>query len=338
MKLRPGQRVNAAGGMALVGFGFTALVLLVTWVLVGCADDAPSPTPDVVYVYVCPSPTPKIVPPPLPTRDATGIVPPAPVPSAVSTAQVPTAVPTAALPPPPPPLPTGVPTGVPTRTLLNAVAQHDGTTPLFGPPCWSNSKRNPATCTPTVTPLPADTATATPIPTDTPMPPPPTNTATATPTAAPGTPSATPTPHWTQPPPAVLAEEETMRQLINQHRVSIGLHALLHIEPLDRAQRWWAYDMIAANDCYHGDYGWRALQMGYAGFAWGEAGACGYPNAAEAFQGWLDSPGHRGIVEAVRENEFGVGAWQYPNGYWQHWLLVGCGHTLPCPYGGQPEP
>lgn len=219
------------------------------------------------------------------------------------------------------------------------MAAHDGTSPLFGPPCWSRAKRNPATCTPTPTAFPTDTATITPTPTNTPIPPPPTNTPVVVPSATP-LPSATPTPGvepWRNPSPAVLAEEETMRQLINAHRVANGQHALLHVPVFDLAQRWWAYEMVTTNNCYHGDYGGRAYSLGYTGFAWGEAGACGYPNAAEALQGWLDSPGHRGIVEAVTMTEFGVGAWQYPNGYWQHWLLVGCDSVIPCLAGVEPR-
>jgi uncharacterized protein YkwD len=115
-----------------------------------------------------------------------------------------------------------------------------------------------------------------------------------------------------------------MYQLINAHRASMGKNQWARIGALDLAQRDWAMQMATRNECYHGNYGGRALEQGYTGWAWGEAGACGYPTAQEAFQGWLDSPGHRGIIEAGNDMEdVGIGAWQYPNGYFSFWALVG---------------
>ena len=115
-----------------------------------------------------------------------------------------------------------------------------------------------------------------------------------------------------------------MVNLINSHRASIGKNQWTRVTALDLAQRSWAYQMVTTNDCRHGDFGARAIEQGYNGFPWGEAGSCGYPSADAAFQGWLDSPGHRGIIEAGTDmDDVGVGAWQYPNGYWQFWALVG---------------
>jgi uncharacterized protein YkwD len=331
MKLQPGQRIDAKWGMALVGAGFVAFVLFFLWLLTGCTDDASPPTPDVVYVYVCPSPTPKIVPPPLPTREATGIVPPAPVPSAVSTVLPPvvTREPTAVPPNPPVPVPTGVVTRqVPRAGLASGVGPlHDGPVPLFtayGPerrPCWARSSR--VTCTPTPV-APPPTAEPTSMPTAEP---------TAAPTNTAGT-TATPTPEvcgqnrWLC---ATVAEMETeLHRIVNQHRVSIGRIPLGRVTSLDLAQREWADRMVAENACYHGDFGERAARYGYTGFAWGEAGACGQDSPQQTLDDWLDSPGHRGIVEAdqsfgVTFTDIGVGCAQYGTRHWTCWILV-AGH------------
>lgn len=216
-------------------------------------------------------------------------------------------------------------------------------------PCWAPPAL--ATCTPTVPPqatetptlAPTDTATSVPQDTATPTAIPPTSTTvptnTATPTrtptrtatAAPSvTPGATATPDYRNPPANILAAEEQMRQLINQHRVANGQQPFLHIGSLDLAQRKWAVIEVVTNQCGHADFGQRAVDEGYLGFPWGEAGSCGYVDAPDALQGWLDSPAHRGIVEAVTMTEYGVGAQTYPNGRWQFWLLVGCNEQIPC--------
>jgi uncharacterized protein YkwD len=124
-----------------------------------------------------------------------------------------------------------------------------------------------------------------------------------------------------------VAAEAQMYQLINAHRASIGRNQWVRVTSLDLAQRDWSVQMVATNQCYHGDFGARAAQQGYPGWAWGEVGACGYPSAQEAFQGWLNSPGHRGIIEAGDSmDDVGIGAWQYSNGYFQFWAVVGDSH------------
>lgn len=121
-------------------------------------------------------------------------------------------------------------------------------------------------------------------------------------------------------------------RLINEHRATVHGYAPYAMRmDLSLAERGWAEYMVSVNGCEHGDYGARALEQGYTGWAWGNIGACGYPNPAETVQGWLDSPGHHGIIdECCNMTEFGVGAAQYANGYWSVWSTVGV--------GGQPEP
>ena len=212
--------------------------------------------------------------------------------------------------------------------------------------CSNCSDRPRKTRTPrvqqTVAPAPTIVPTDTPIalPTDTPVVLPtntpvvlPTNTSVPSPTSPPPatwTPvsaTATPLPNYHNPSPAVVAAEAEMFQLINQHRAAIGLNQWTRVTSLDLAERSWAVQMAVFNQCYHGDYGARAIAEGYTGWAWGEVGACGYTSAQDAFQGWLDSPGHRGIIEAgTSMDDIGIGAWQYPNGYFTFWALVGDSH------------
>lgn len=307
----PTGRHDASKGTYITcGIVLLIAILLVIWAMWRnpfAPDPQTPPTPIPVVIV-----TPDTQPPPVPTL----VVP-----------TMPAGVPTA---------PAPVPTGVPTRVLLNAVAQHDGTTPLFGPPCWSNSRRNPATCTPTITPFPPGSPTVTAVPTDTP-----TAIATATGTAVPtGTPSVTPTvcPHntyWACVTPREFAAETA--RLINVHRQTVHGYGLFTLRAdLSRAEELHAIKMIgdpANNDddrCEHGDYGGRAAAQGYQGFAWGNIGACGYDTPASTVQGWVDSPGHHFIMDAWDMTEFGVGAAQYANGYWQAWSTIGCGHDIPC--------
>jgi len=83
--------------------------------------------------------------------------------------------------------------------------------------------------------------------------------------------------------------------------------------------------------CEHGDFGTRAAEQGYTGFAWGNIGACGYPSPAEAVQGWIDSPGHHWIMDEPNAmTEFGVGVAFYANRYASVWVTIGCGGGIPC--------
>jgi uncharacterized protein YkwD len=206
---------------------------------------------------------------------------------------------------------------VPTRMVLSAtVAQHDGTVPLFDVPCWSHSRRNPATCTPT--PI------VTTVPTDTPTP------------APTGTPCAGPDPVWSCVSPQEFEAE--VARLINAHRalpphdpwfqtaIALDLRA-----DLSTAERLHADEMVANNLCEHGDFGTRAAEQGYTGWAWGNIGACGYPNPAETVQGWIDSPGHHWIMDEPNAmTEFGVGMAFYANRYASVWVTIGCGGGIPC--------
>jgi uncharacterized protein YkwD len=136
-------------------------------------------------------------------------------------------------------------------------------------------------------------------------------------------PSATPGTNYHFPSPQVVAAEAEMLQIINNHRASLGYPALSRVVTLDLAQRDWAVQMVLSNQCYHGDYGARALSEGYTQFVWGEVGACGHMSAQSAFQGWINSPAHKAIIEECCEmNDVGIGAWRYPNGAYTFWVVL----------------
>lgn len=214
-------------------------------------------------------------------------------------------------------------------------------------PCWAPPTMN--TCTPTVratkTPLPTETSTS--PPTDTPVSiSTPTNTPTqiSTNTPVPQTVQPTPTtcrgpdPYWSCQATVAQAELEVAR-LINLHREIHGAgewRQLSWNDSLSRAEHGWAIQMVRDNTCFHGDFGQRAIQEGYQGYAWGNIGSCGYPNPEAAVQGWIDSPGHHSIMDEHPDmTEFGVGGARYPNNYWQFWVTIGCGNSIPC--GGSLE-
>jgi uncharacterized protein YkwD len=132
------------------------------------------------------------------------------------------------------------------------------------------------------------------------------------------------------------AFEQEVFRVVNERRTELGLVPYVWVEELARAERPWAEYMIATNQCYHGDFGARAIAEGYTGYPWGEAGSCGYPNPEQVVQGWMDSPGHRGIImECCNMREMGVGMAYYPNGYSQAWAIVGCDYLVPCGSGGR---
>lgn len=113
--------------------------------------------------------------------------------------------------------------------------------------------------------------------------------------------------------------------MINVRRAEGGLPPFAWNEILPEAERPWAAQMVAENACYHGDFGGRAIALGYTGFAWGEVGACGYPSPEDVVQGWMDSPGHRGIImdNGGAMDEIGVGMAYYANRFTSVWAIVG---------------
>lgn len=216
----------------------------------------------------------------------------APVPS-----RVPTSPPTAVIPEP-------VPSGVPTRAIVS-MSEPNRPAPCRG---GSDKDRPRPTCTPTPVPPPTNTPEV--VPTDTPV---------VIPTSPPG---------------VVEAMEADVLGLINEYRAKNGLVTLARFESLTLAAREWSRFMVETDDCRHGEgedhFALRAQRHGYTGFAFGENGACGYPNDEELVQGWKDSPGHNGILLADRPfdvlmTDGGVGCAQYANGYWNCFFIIGGG-------------
>jgi uncharacterized protein YkwD len=122
-------------------------------------------------------------------------------------------------------------------------------------------------------------------------------------------------------------EDETLR-LINYYRVVNNRRALIPWEAFRLAEREWADYMVATEQCYHGDYPERAARYGYPFFTFGENGACGYESPQAVLQGWIDSPGHNGLLLADRPFDIlmtdgGVGCTQYASRRWSCWFLIG---------------
>lgn len=111
--------------------------------------------------------------------------------------------------------------------------------------------------------------------------------------------------------PALSVEEEVAR-LTNDHRVSLGLPALVHAGEVRDVARAHARHMIVHDFFAHtnpeGDGPGGRLTA--AGAAWRETGenlAGGYGSAGEAFAAWLASPGHRSNVEDPDWTHLGCG-------------------------------
>jgi hypothetical protein len=134
----------------------------------------------------------------------------------------------------------------------------------------------------------------------------------------------TPEPAWAEAKPLWVAE---VLALTNAHRATLGLDPLEPSTTLTAAAQWKAAHMAHLDYMEHDDRGspardWyqRLTDCGYTGGA-GENLAHGYRSPASAFQGWLDSAGHRRNIEDPGYGVIGVGAAVNANG-WPYWAQV----------------
>jgi len=106
--------------------------------------------------------------------------------------------------------------------------------------------------------------------------------------------------------------ETTMFELINNHRVSMGV-SMVRWSPCILASIATEHSQnIEDQTIACGHTGWAARQTkihGYYGtyLVLGEVVACDWATEAEAFQAWLDSPEHRAIIENVDVDHVGYG-------------------------------
>jgi uncharacterized protein YkwD len=108
------------------------------------------------------------------------------------------------------------------------------------------------------------------------------------------------------------AEEDEMLLLVNNLRSENGLPALRLNQNLNKAAFDHSKDMADNNYFSHAglngsNFGQRAKNAGYTGFAYGENIAAGSSTAAATFNQWKNSPDHRSNILNVNINEMGIG-------------------------------
>lgn len=106
--------------------------------------------------------------------------------------------------------------------------------------------------------------------------------------------------------------ESELLRLVNIHRVSLGLPALIDSPAVREAARGHARHMIQHAFVGHlnpeGDGAGARLTA--AGIPWEQVGenlAAGYATPQEVFEAWMASPGHREILEGAEWTRAGVG-------------------------------
>lgn len=119
-----------------------------------------------------------------------------------------------------------------------------------------------------------------------------------------------------------LTKTEEFMDLINNHRISIGLQALVHDEELADIAVIHSVNMATGvspfgHDGFSGRCTEGRLILG-GGNLCGENVAMGQKTVASAFSAWMNSPGHRSNIEQPRYSHTGFGYAQNTNGtyYW----------------------
>jgi uncharacterized protein YkwD len=121
--------------------------------------------------------------------------------------------------------------------------------------------------------------------------------------------------------PANAAFAAQVVQLVNEHRASLGLHALKLSPSLSASAVWKARHMATYGYMAHDDpappvartAGDRIAACGYRG-GWGENIAAGFTTPAAVLAAWLQSPGHRANIENPAYVVTGAGASVTANG------------------------
>lgn len=119
-----------------------------------------------------------------------------------------------------------------------------------------------------------------------------------------------------------LTKTEQFMELINNHRISIGLQALVHDEELADIAIIHSVNMATGVTPFgHDGFSSRCaegrLMLG-GGNLCGENVAMGQKTVNAAFTAWMNSPGHRANIEQPRVTHTGFGYAQSTNGtyYW----------------------
>ena len=113
---------------------------------------------------------------------------------------------------------------------------------------------------------------------------------------------------------AVIDLEDDVHDIVNNHRVSLGLGALIHVIEIRRAARGHSNHMRGASHDFfehvnpEGDEPWDRMTKN--SIPWTVAGeniAVGYTTPQSVFDGWMASPGHKENIERSVFTRTGIG-------------------------------
>lgn len=123
-------------------------------------------------------------------------------------------------------------------------------------------------------------------------------------------------------PPATLSWTEQFMDLVNDHRASIGLRAMIHDDDLQRIVLEHSQDMANGTVAFgHTGFSSRcsASRAALGGGNWcGENVAAGQTSPQAAFNSWMNSSGHRANIESSRATHTGFAYARSSSGkyYW----------------------
>jgi uncharacterized protein YkwD len=116
-------------------------------------------------------------------------------------------------------------------------------------------------------------------------------------------------------------------ELVNDHRISIGLRPLTHDQEVAKLAQTHSQDMASGKIAFgHGGFSERCSQARVAlggGNLCGENVAYGQKTPKSVFQSWMNSPGHRANIEQSRYTHSGLGYFQKASNtyYWTHLFI-----------------
>jgi uncharacterized protein YkwD len=102
--------------------------------------------------------------------------------------------------------------------------------------------------------------------------------------------------------------ESKILELVNEHRVSIGLSALQPLDIVSNVAGGHTDYMIKVENINHDNFAKRSenlIKNAHAKTV-GENVAYGYFTAENVLKGWLDSEGHRAVIENPKYTHFGI--------------------------------
>ncbi|WP_115462977.1 CAP domain-containing protein [Winogradskyella aurantiaca] len=120
-------------------------------------------------------------------------------------------------------------------------------------------------------------------------------------------------------PPNVKVIEIEVLELINQHRISIGLNPLLDHSVVKAVAFTHTDYMIEADDISHDNFYQRkeSLEVNAEAVSVSENVAYGFSSPQSLVNAWLNSPSHRATIEG-NFTDFDISAEQNENGKWYY--------------------